>query len=55
MDKSYPITKIFYIEGLIWSVDIEVIGPATYIRGEDAASTFGITIGHLFSTKGADA
>jgi hypothetical protein len=56
MDKSYPtISKIFDIEGLIWSFNIEVIGPATYIRGEDAASTVGITIGHLFSKKGADA
>jgi hypothetical protein len=55
MDKSYPILKIFDIEGLIWSFYIEVIGPATYVRGEDAASTFGITIGHLFSKKGADA
>ncbi len=57
MNKSYPqaISKIFDIEGLIWGFDIEVIGPATYVCGEDAASTFGITIGHLFSNKGADA
>ncbi len=55
MDKSYPISEIFDIEGLIWSFDIEVIGPATYVRGEDAASTFGITIGLLFSKMGADA
>ncbi len=54
MDKSYPISKIFDIEGLIWSFYIEVISPATYVRGEDAVSTLGIKIGHLFSKKGAD-
>ncbi len=55
MDILYPISKIFNIEGLIWSFDIEVIGPTTYLRGEDAASTVGTTIEHLFSKKGADA
>jgi hypothetical protein len=55
MDKSYPISKIFDIEGRLWSFDIEVIGQATYVRGEDAASTVWITIGHVFSKKGADA
>ncbi len=55
MDKSYPISKIFDIKGLIWSFNIEVIGPATCVRGEDAESTFRITIGNLFSKKGADA
>jgi hypothetical protein len=57
MDKSYPISKIFDIDGLIRSFDIEVIGPATYVTvcGEVAASTVGITIGHLFSKIGADA
>jgi hypothetical protein len=55
MDKSYPLSKIFDIESLIWSFDIEAIGQATYVRGEDAASTVGIMIGHLFSKKEADA
>ncbi len=36
MDKSYPISKIFDIESLIQSFNIEVIGPATYVRGKDA-------------------
>ncbi len=36
MDKSYPISKIFDIEGLIWSFYIEVIGPATYVRGANS-------------------
>ncbi len=54
MDISYLISKIFDIEGLIRSFNIEVVGPATYVCGEDAASTVGITIGHLFSNKGAD-
>ncbi len=39
MDKSYPISKIFDIEGLIWSFDIEVIGPATYISSANSAQT----------------
>ena len=39
MDKSYPISKIFDIEGLIWSFDIEVIGPATYVRSANSAQT----------------
>ena len=39
MDKSYHISKIFDIEGLIWSFDIEVIGPATYVRGANCART----------------
>ena len=46
MDRLYPISKIFDIDDLIWSFNIEVIGPTTYVRGEDAASTVGITIGH---------
>jgi hypothetical protein len=55
MDKLYPISKIFYIKGLSWSFNIEVIGPTMYVCGEDVASTFWIMIGHLFSKKGADA
>jgi hypothetical protein len=41
MDILYPISKIFDIKGLIWSFDIEVIGPATYVCGEDAAQRLG--------------
>jgi hypothetical protein len=39
MDKSYHISKIFDIEGRIWSFDIEVIGPATYVRSANFAQT----------------
>ncbi len=52
MDKSYPIFKIFNIEGLIWSFNIEVIGPATYVCCEDAASTVGITIATFSVRRG---
>ncbi len=36
------------------NLDIEGIGPAMYVP-EDSASTVRMTIGHLFSKKGADA
>jgi hypothetical protein len=52
MDKLCPILKIFDIDGLILSFDIEVIGPATYFCGEVAASTVWRTIGHLLSKMG---